>query len=391
MPPDSPARVALVIGTRPEAIKLAPVVRALERFRPRIEPLVCATGQHRELLDQALVDMELKVHRNLHLMSERQELAALLARAIGGLDEVLREWQPSWCVVQGDTSSALAGALAAHLRGISVAHVEAGLRSGDLSEPFPEEANRRLIAQLAQLHFAPTARAARALQGESLASPRIHVTGNTVVDSLLWMLRRLPVPARESNGRRTVLVTLHRRESFGPALARICRGLLAIAVSRPDVRIVFPVHPSPRVRGPVREILGNHPAVDLCDPLPYSDFIATLASCFLVVTDSGGVQEEAPALGKPVLVVRNKTERDEGVRAGTAWLIGTNPRRILGSALKLLDDPDAYRRMAHATSPYGDGHAGERVAHALAADLGMYSRPPPAPFAPVDEKTIELV
>ncbi len=374
------ARVAVVVGTRPEAIKLASVIRALHSYAPKLQTMICATGQHRELLDQAMADMSLRADRNLNLMTERQALAGLLARAIAGIDEVFRDWEPDMCVVQGDTTSALAGALVAYLSQTPVAHVEAGLRSGDPLAPFPEEANRRMISQLARLHFAPTRRAAEALVTERVPSLRITVTGNTVIDSLLWARKRLATAQEPAASSRMLLVTLHRRETFGKDMEAVCRAILGIVVSRSDVRVLFPVHPSPSVRQPVRQILGEHPRIELSEPLPYRELVGALVRCHFVLTDSGGIQEEAPSLGKPVLVLRNATEREEGLVAGTASLIGTDPRRIMAAALRLLDDDALYLRMSQAKNPYGDGLAGGRIAHAIAEELGVYAGPPPTPF-----------
>ena len=378
---DTPRRrVVLVFGTRPEVIKLAPVARALSKYESDIETLLCSTGQHRELLDQALLDVGLHSDIDLHLMTERQPLATLFARAIVGVDRTLRSLGPDYVVVQGDTTSAVAAAFAAYLLRIPVGHVEAGLRSNDQYEPFPEEANRRIISQLATLHFAPTKASDAALAGESLPSPRIYLTGNTVIDSLLWVRERLksraPEPARHQ---KTVLVTLHRRVSSGECLEDVCRAIMAMVVSRPHVQVLFPVHPSPAVREPVHAILGGHPRIDLCEPLSYRELVAALDRCHFVLTDSGGLQEEAPTLGKPVLVVRNVTERREGILAGTAALVGTEPQTILRAALILLDDDSTYARMAQARNPYGDGHAGARIATILANELGAIPLGPQAP------------
>ncbi len=377
-----PRSVILVFGTRPEVIKLAPVARALRRYGSEIETLLCSTGQHRELLDQALFDVGLHQDVDLHLMTERQPLATLLARAITALDGLFREKAPDFVVVQGDTTSAVAAALAAYLLRIPVGHVEAGLRSGDQHEPFPEEANRRVIAQLATLHFAPTEAAAATLARESPPSPRIFLTGNTVIDSLLRVREGLGSRAPGGLGeQRMLLVTLHRRESQGQCMEDVCSAIMAIVVSRPDVRVLFPVHPSPAVREPVYRILGRHPRIQLCEPLPYRELVGALDRCHFVLTDSGGIQEEAPALGKPVLVLRNATERQEGIEAGTAALVGTDPHAILRAALTLLDNDEIYARMAQARNPYGDGRAGTRIGHIIAEELGVATQESLPPFA----------
>ena len=366
-------RILVVFGTRPEAIKLFPVVAAL-KATPGLTVRTCVTGQHRGLLDQVLAIAGLVPDLDLDLMEPGQSLDRLTARLLTGLGEVLDAERPDRMIVQGDTATATAAALAAYYRKIPVAHVEAGLRSGDIYNPWPEEVNRRLVAPIADLHFAPTDIAAAALARENIRRG-VHVTGNTVVDALHWTKKRIAANpalaagldgvAARFRGKRIVLVTTHRRENFGTGMAAIARAILRIA-AREDVAILFPVHPNPNVGAVVDALLGYHPRIARVDPLDYPHFIRALQLCYLVLTDSGGVQEEAPAYGKPVLVMRDTTERPEGVEAGTARLVGTNEDRIVAEVSNLLDDDHAYATMARAHSPYGDGHASQRIAKVIA-------------------------
>lgn len=363
----------VVIGTRPEAIKLAPVVAAL-RARPELRVRVVATGQHRRLLDHALAAFDLAVDHDLDAMRPGQQPGELAARLVAALDPLLVHEAPDRVLVQGDTTSALAGALAASWRGVAVAHVEAGLRSGDPTAPFPEELHRRLISRLADLHFAPTEAAAAALRAEGVASDAILVTGNTGIDALLSTWDRVrgralaelhPALAPfDPPGPPVVLLTAHRRESIGAPLAGIAEGLAAIARSRP-IRAAVPVHPNPDVERPLRRALASVPGVTLLPPLPYPALVALLGASQLVLTDSGGLQEEAPALGRHVLVLRDVTERLEGVSVGAATLVGTRPDRIAAEAIRRLDRPDGGAFVG--ACPYGDGHAASRIAHHLAA------------------------
>jgi len=365
-------KVAVVVGTRPEAIKLAPLVNAL-RQQGDYDPLLVASGQHRQMLHQALQAFGLRPDLDLAVMREGQTLAGITARALEGLQEVLRVHRPAWVVVQGDTTTAFAAALCAFYERIPVAHVEAGLRSGRRDSPFPEEINRRLVDQIAEALFAPTAQARELLLAEGFSSHRIEVTGNTVVDALLAVrerVRRAPVviPGLSEDllrGRRLVLVTAHRRESFGPALEQVCQALRELARSVPDVCIVYPVHLNPQVDGPVRRLLGEEPRVVLLPPVGYLEFVALLERCHLVMTDSGGVQEEAPTFAKPLLVMREVTERPEGIAAGVARLVGTEAEAIVTQARRLLLDPAAYAAMASGHNPYGDGRASARIAASL--------------------------
>lgn len=353
--------ILVCLGTRPEAIKLAPVVAALTRRGMPVR--VVTTGQHREMLAQALAAFDLRPDVDLGLMREDQVLAQLLSRAVAALDREIAATGPSAVLVQGDTTTALAGALAAAYRQVPVGHVEAGLRTGDLASPFPEEANRRLIGPVSRWHFCATDVARGNLLREGVAADDIHVTGNTVIDAALQTRERLG-PGGPRDGRRTILVTMHRRESQGERQRQISRMLRRLA-DRPDVHIVFPVHLSPTVRASVLPELDAHPRVRLCDPFDYAEFIRELSGAHLVLTDSGGVQEEAPAFDVPVLVMREVTERPEGVAAGCARLCGTDPEAIFAEAEVLLDDDAAHARMAGAPNPYGDGAAAERIGDVL--------------------------
>lgn len=375
-------RILLIVGTRPEAIKVAPLALALRAHGAEFATILCSTGQHRQMLDQALGAFSLVPDIDLELMQPNQTLAGLTARAITGLDAVMTSQRPDMVIVQGDTSTAMAGALAAYYHRVPVAHVEAGLRTQDIYQPFPEEANRRVIGALTTLHFPPTALAASNLRGEGVPEERILVTGNTVIDALLYVRGRVQVTAAPvPGGRRRLLLTMHRRESFGQPFEEICRALLELLARNPDVDVLFPVHASPTVREPVNRLLRGHLQIELTEPLGYEDFVRALDASYLVLTDSGGVQEEAPALGKPVLVLRDKTERPESLAAGTSRLVGSDYRLILESAERLLRDEQAYRMMAHAENPYGDGHASERVVSALRRYFGLTERVP-TPFAP---------
>jgi UDP-N-acetylglucosamine 2-epimerase (non-hydrolysing) len=358
-------RVLTILGTRPEVIKLAPVVAELRR-NPTIDSIVVSTGQHREMLTQMLDQFELVPDIDLDVMRPEQRLRDLTAGLVRGLGETLAVLRPDWVLVQGDTTTTLCGALAAFYEGIPVGHVEAGLRSGDNRSPFPEEANRSLVTRLAALHFCPTEKSASNLRREGVPEELVLVTGNTVIDALLWAVKRVgahssPVPRTRA---RRILLTLHRRESQGEAMRRACVAVRALA-GRGDTEIVFPVHPSPAVRDIVLPELGGVGGVHVCEPLSYLSLVQVLESCDLVLTDSGGLQEEGPALGKPVLVLRDTTERPEAVEAGVARLVGTDPSTIVRTATELLDDPVAYHAMAHPENPFGDGAARLRIVSAL--------------------------
>lgn len=368
--------VMSVFGTRPEAIKLAPVILALRRHPRRVRSLVCVTAQHRHMLDQVLSLFAIRPDVDLNLMRPAQTLPDLTARIVTGVGRVLQQASPDLLLLQGDTTTVVAAALAAFYHHVPLGHVEAGLRSGDRYSPFPEEINRRLTGVLASYHFAPTETARRALLREGVADARIFVTGNTVIDALHAIVAR-PRPARANEllaragvhgapgARRLILVTAHRRENFGARLENICQGLKTLAERNPGVAILYPVHLNPHVQEPVYRLLSGVERVYLVDPVDYQTFAHLMQASTLVITDSGGLQEEAPALGVPVLVMRTETERPEAVQAGTVKLVGPDARRIVREAERLLRDPVAYQRMARAVSPYGDGHAAQRIVRVI--------------------------
>jgi UDP-N-acetylglucosamine 2-epimerase (non-hydrolysing) len=359
-------KILLIFGTRPEAIKLSPVILHLRQC-PDFDVRTCATAQHRELLDQVLTVFRIKPDHDLNLMLPGQSLSQASSRILAALESVLHQEQPDLILVQGDTTTTLCGALAAFYRRIPVGHVEAGLRTGDLSQPFPEEMNRVVAGRLATLHFAATERAAENLRREDVARDRVHVTGNSGIDAVLYVKAALEngelnagSPVECPAGRKLIVVTAHRRESFGEGFERICGALAALA-ARPDVHIVLPVHPNPNVREPVARLLGGRANVTLIDPLEYVPFVDLMRRAHILLTDSGGIQEEGPSLGKPVLVMRDKTERPEAVEAGTVKLVGTDPELILREACLLLEDRDEYRRRSLVHNPYGDGQASSRI------------------------------
>jgi UDP-N-acetylglucosamine 2-epimerase len=382
-------RILLVLGSRPEAIKLAPVMQALRRAPEHFEPVLCSTGQQLHMAPQALAEFGLVPDVDLSLMAPDQTLADLTARLIVALDKTIETVAPDWVVVQGDTTSAMAGALCAFYRRIRVAHVEAGMRTDNMWSPFPEEANRRIISQCATLHLAPTEWCRGNLLREGMSPARIHVTGNTVVDALHDIRRQiLSSPSRLPEelsslliDRRLLLVTMHRRESFNGGLANICEALTRICERVPDVVAVLPVHPNPRVQATVVPMLRNSPRVTLVEPLPYRPFLELMERAYLILTDSGGLQEEAPSFGKPLLVLRDTTERPEGIASGVACLVGTDPRTIEDAALRLLENRTEYLRMAGSPNPYGDGRAADRVAAAL--------RDPESPLLPTSAPSVD--
>jgi len=360
-------KVLCVIGTRPEAIKLAPVVLAL-REQSWCDLCVVATAQHREMLDDVLRFFGIAPDRDLDLMRENQGLSEFAARALAALDAVLVAVEPDVVVAQGDTTTVLAAAIAAFYRRLPFCHVEAGLRTHDLHQPFPEEFNRVVTSRVTRLHFAPTERSKTNLLQEAVPEQHILVTGNTVIDALYWAVeRRPPLPVEIGADKRLILATVHRRENFGAPLRRITAAVRHIVEADPSVEVLLPVHPNPNVREVVRRDLGRLDRVRLVPPLNYEGFVAALMRSHFVLTDSGGVQEEAPALGKPVLVMRAVTERPEALDAGVARLVGTDSELIVAEAQRLLADPEWYRRMARGASPYGDGHAAERIVAAIAA------------------------
>jgi UDP-N-acetylglucosamine 2-epimerase (non-hydrolysing) len=361
------AEIAIVLGTRPEAVKLAPVLKAL-RAEPWASVRLCSTGQHREMLTQTFDSLGLVPDLDLRLMQDDQTPAAVAARILTSLSQAFSVRRPDLVLVQGDTTTAFIASLAAFYAQIPVGHVEAGLRTYDKRRPFPEEINRRLTAPLADLHFAPTEGARQALLREGVPDADIHVTGNTVVDVLLDVVREVGTRADYQGylgnvdpARRMILVTGHRRESFGPAFEQICLALRDLAERFEDLEIVYPVHLNPKVQEPVRRLLGSVPRVHLLPPMDYKPFVFMMTRCHLILTDSGGVQEEAPSLGKPVLVMREKTERPEGLVAGTSRLVGVERQGIVEEASRLLTSPEEYSRMTGHANPYGDGRASERI------------------------------
>ncbi|GAB6935029.1 MAG: UDP-N-acetylglucosamine 2-epimerase (non-hydrolyzing) [Bacillota bacterium] len=381
-------RVMTVFGTRPEAIKMAPLVQALRRVPDEIEPIVCVTAQHREMLDQVLEIFDIRPDYDLNVMQPRQSLIDITTRVLTGMDDVLADARPDIVLVHGDTTTTFVAALAAFYRQIKVGHVEAGLRTWKKYAPFPEELNRQLTGVLADLHFAPTAWAAENLRRENKPEATIFVTGNTVIDALHTTVRenwRHPVMDR-LDGRDLVLVTAHRRENLGAPMRRMFRAIRRLADAHPDIAVVYPVHLNPAVREAAQEVLEGHPRIHLIEPLDVLDFHNFLARARLVLTDSGGVQEEAPAFGVPVLVMRETTERPEGVEAGTLKLVGTDEERIFQTAHQLLTDAAAYAAMAKAANPFGDGRASERIVAAILYAFGRRSAPP-APFVPVQTVT----
>ncbi len=359
-------KILFVFGTRPEAIKLAPVVRCL-REDPRFDARVAVTAQHRAMLDQVLRAFAIVPDHDLNVMQAGQTLTESASRILAALEPVMDGERPDCVVIQGDTTTTFCGALAAFYKRIPVAHVEAGMRTGDLRQPFPEEMNRVLTSRLAALHFAATEWAAENLRREGVSSEAIFVTGNTGIDAVLAVRDSLPALDTDA-GRKIILVTAHRRESFGDGFLRICRALRRLA-ERDDVEIIYPVHPNPNVQTAVREYLSDVPNIRLIEPVDYVAFVDLMRRSHILLTDSGGVQEEGPSLGKPVLVMREKTERPEAVEAGTARLVGTNEDTIAAEAARLLDDPEEYRRRARIHNPYGDGKASARIRDVLATRL----------------------
>lgn len=369
-------RVLNVVGTRPEAVKMAPVILGLRREPEVFDCRVVATAQHRELLDQVLNLFGIRADVDFDIMEENQQLPELTARLIPRLDQLLDAEKPDWVLAQGDTTTVFATALACYYRRIRCGHVEAGLRTGNKYFPYPEEINRVLTGQLADLHFAPTRRARENLLAEGVADEKILVTGNPVVDALLWVQKQgLAAPAGIPPDSRLLLLTAHRRENFGKPLEQVFRAVVDLCEKFPDVFVLYPVHPNPNVKTVAEKILGNQPRVKLCAPLSYKEFVAAMAAAYLILSDSGGVQEEAPSLGKPVLVLRDETERPEAMEAGTVRLVGPHREAIVQESTRLLEDEGEYGRMAEAVNPYGDGHAAERICAALTGKKA-------APFTP---------
>ncbi len=358
-----------MIGTRPEAIKLAPVVLKARATPERFKPFVVTTSQHHEMLDQILTEFEIDADLDLNIMKHDQDLCHVTTSALGGLYEAIGRFRPDHVIVQGDTSTTFAGSLAAFYRRVPVAHVEAGLRTYDKRRPFPEEINRRLTTQVADYHFAPTEWSKKNLLHEGVDSGRIWVTGNTAIDALFLTLEKVQGQRRTAqNQPRVLLITAHRRENHGKPMERICHAVLQLLGMFPDLRVVYPVHMSPRVRSTVFAKLGGHPRIDLLEPMDHQSFVRAMTRAYLILTDSGGVQEEAPSLGKPVLVLRETTERPEATEAGTARLVGVDEQRIVEETARLLRDEECYQRMAQTVNPYGDGKAAEKILDVLSDD-----------------------
>ncbi|ACK64559.1 UDP-N-acetylglucosamine 2-epimerase [Rippkaea orientalis PCC 8801] len=367
----SPYPICITLGTRPEAIKLAPVIQQF-RQSPAFETHVILTGQHREMVEQVMELFELTGDRDLKIMQPGQTLSDITYRSLQGLETIFQEIQPKLVIVQGDTTTAFAAALAAFYQQIPVGHVEAGLRTDNIYNPFPEEANRRLISQLTQLHFAPTTLAVENLKRSGVTG-EVHLTGNTVIDALLTVAQKQPILKIEGldlNQYRMLLATVHRRENWGQPLQDILEGFKLILDKHPDTVLLLPMHRNPTVREPIEAALGTHPRVFLTEPLDYGELVAAIKNSYLLLTDSGGLQEEAPSLGKPVLVLRETTERPEAVDAGTAKLVGTNPQTMITEAGELLTNKEAYQAMSNAINPFGDGKASQRIVEIVKAYLG---------------------
>ncbi len=360
-------KVMIVFGTRPEAIKVAPVIAAMRRQQDIFEPFIVVTGQHREMLEQPLNLFSIVPDVDLSIMTDNQTPYDVTARTLKGLEEVFSSFIPDVLLVQGDTTTAFASALAAFYRQIPIGHIEAGLRTRNKYNPFPEEANRHLISVITDHHFAPTAKAKEHLLEEGIPEKRIIITGNTIIDALLMTVRNdyvfdNPLLQKIScNGQKIILVTTHRRESFGEPMQNALRAILKIVKKYDNVEVVFPVHYNPNVRNSVSKIIGSCERIHLVEPLGYESFTHVMAKSYLILTDSGGIQEEAPSLGKPVLVLRDTTERPEGIDAGTARLVGTNTKKILDSVCELMDNQFVYSKMSKTLNPYGDGKASEKI------------------------------
>ena len=377
----TPLRITAVIGTRPEAIKLAPIIWAASARREQFRVSIVRTGQHRELVDPLMQELGLKADADLEVMKHNQELSYVLAESVRGLSEFIVRDRADWVLVQGDTTSAFAGALAAFYSHKRIGHVEAGLRTGDRRNPFPEEANRALIACLADLHFAPTEQARLNLLREAIPSDKILVTGNTVVDAMLQTLSRPLAGKQRPTEPNYILVTVHRRESHGPVLEDICDGIVSLLEQNSDVSVIIPMHPNPNVRDVLISRLGKHPRVNLQQPLGYSEFIHILNGAVLVLTDSGGVQEECAVLGKPVLVLRTHTERPEAVEAGVSIVVGTDPRRITEEANRLISNAKIIGKTSPRSTIFGDGDASRRILDALLLAKRESFRGPQLPAA----------
>lgn len=372
--------VLSIFGTRPEAIKMAPVIKELEKYSNKFRSLVCVTAQHRQMLDQVLDLFNITPDFDLDLMQKNQSLSQLTSRVLTSLDPVLREVKPNWILVQGDTTTAMAAGLAAFYYGIPVGHIEAGLRTNNKQAPFPEEMNRRVTSVIADLHFAPTERARQALLSEGIPQNKIFVTGNTVIDALICTRQKVKenstdIPSDLKNiihDKKVILVTGHRRENFGKTFEQICLAIRDLVSLHSDICVIYPVHLNPNVKEPVHGLLGNVERVHLIEPLPYAPFVWLMDHAYVILTDSGGIQEEAPSLGKPVLVMREVTERPEGIEAGCVALAGVDRNLIVESVTKLLTDDNLYNKMSKTKNPYGDGKAAIRIITTL-SDLSLDS------------------
>jgi UDP-N-acetylglucosamine 2-epimerase (non-hydrolysing) len=369
-------KILLVFGTRPEAIKMAPLVLAFQKYSQKIEAKVCVTAQHREMLDQVLQIFDITPDYDLNIMKPGQDLYDVTSNILLGMKDVLTEYQPDVVLVHGDTTTTIATALSAFYQKIPVGHVEAGLRTGDIYSPWPEEANRKLTGVLTQYHFTPTSTSQKNLMNEGVKTDNIYVTGNTVIDALFWVLEKIEntdtlkkelsekiltqFSAFESNNK-FVLITGHRRENFGEGFLNMCKGIKTLAQTHPEINFVYPVHLNPNVQKPVLELLSNIENIYLIDPLDYEPFVFLMSRAYLILTDSGGIQEEAPSLGKPVLVMRDTTERPEALNAGTVKLVGTNTENIITEVNRLLENNSDYEKMSQAHNPYGDGKACEKI------------------------------
>ena len=367
-------KVITIFGTRPEAIKLAPIIKEIEKRRQSFESIVLVTGQHDELLDQMLAVFQIKPDHNLRVMQGNQTPAGLTSRILDGIDRMLKEYRPDVILVQGDTTTVLAAALAAFYNQISIGHVEAGLRTKDKYQPFPEEINRRLTDQMADYAFAPTETAKRNLLKSGIPERQIFVTGNTVIDALLQVSsldKRTTIPGLPLLQDRMILVTAHRRENFGKPFMNVFNAIKKLALEMENVSFIYPVHPNPNVFNMAHEMLSQHPNIHLIKPIGYLDFVWLMRRAHIILTDSGGIQEEAPSLHKPVLILRNKTERPEVVKAGGAKLVGTSMTKIYQAVSRLMTDEHLYRQMAHIPNPYGDGDAAIKIVDILEDDHGQ--------------------
>ena len=373
-------KILTIFGTRPEVIKLFPVLKRLGETR-KVDSIAVSTSQHREMIEDLLELFSIKLDHDLNIIHENQSLLDISTRALSGLDPILKDHNPDLVLIQGDTTTAFIGALAAFYHKVPVGHIEAGLRSFDKMHPYPEEVNRRLISLVTDLHFTPTEQNANNLYGENVEPSRVFITGNTVIDSLLYTIKNNRqtlnhhLPIESLNSHRLILVTAHRRESWGEPLENLCYALRDLAKSYPDIRIVYPVHLNPNVRKTAFEILANQERIHLLNPLPYEPFVEAMSKAYLIITDSGGIQEEGPSLRKPILVFRKVTERPEGIATGGVKLVGLERGNVVREVSRLLEDPAAYQRMIANHNPYGDGHAADRIIQAILHYFNLGPRP----------------